>query len=47
MDIIVELRLYQNDEVLELEPDPKDIIDTMETIVRFDKLLNKRKMEEY
>ena len=41
--ITMELRLYQNDEVLILEPDPRDICDIMETIVRFDKLINKEK----
>ena len=46
--ISIELRLYQNDEVLILEPDPRDICDIMETIVRFDKLINKEKLgEEY
>lgn len=46
--ITIELRLYQNDEVLILEPDPRDICDIMETIVRFDKLINKEKLgEEY
>ena len=46
--ITMELRLYQNDEVLILEPDPRDICDIMETIVRFDKLINKEKLgEEY
>lgn len=46
--IKVELRLYQNDEVLILEPDPKDIDVIMDTIVRFDKLIDKVKMgDEY
>ena len=42
--ISIELRLYQNDEVLILEPDPRDICDIMDTIVRFDKLINKEKL---
>lgn len=42
--LTIELRLYQNDEVLILEPDPQDISNIMKTIVRFDKLINKEKM---
>lgn len=42
----MELRLYQNDEVLILEPDPQDIANIMLTIERFDKLINKEKMGE-
>ena len=40
----IELRLYQNDEVLILEPDALDITSIMDTIVKFDKLINKEKM---
>jgi len=43
-DINIELRLYQNDDVLILEPDPEDITTIMKTIVSFDKLINKEKM---
>lgn len=42
--ITVELRLYQNDEVLIMEPEAEDISAIMDTIVRFDKLINKEKM---
>ena len=42
--LTIELRLYQNDEILILEPDPQDISNIMKTIVRFDKLINKEKM---
>ncbi len=42
--IKVELRLYQNDEILVLEPIPEDISAIMDTIVRFDKLIKKEKM---
>ena len=42
----IELRIYQNDEVVELFPDPNDIQEIMNTIIRFDKLLKNRKMED-
>ena len=42
----IELRIYQNDDVMELFPEAQDVRDIMETIVRFDKLLNKIKLEE-
>jgi len=44
--IKIELRLYQNDEVFILEPDPADISDIMDTIKRFDKLIDKAKKGE-
>ena len=44
--LTIELRLYQNDEVFILEPDPQDIAQIMVTIERFDKLINKEKMGE-
>lgn len=43
--IDMELRLYQNDEVLILEPDPSDIAVIMETIERFDSIIDKVKLE--
>ena len=43
--IDMELRLYQNDEVLILNPEPEDIEHIMETIIRFDKIINKRRMD--
>lgn len=42
--ITIELRLYQNDEVLILEPDPQEISEIMETIKRFDALINREKI---
>ena len=42
----IELRIYQNDEIVELFPDPNDIQEIMNTIIRFDKLLKNRKMED-
>ena len=42
--IRIELRLYQNDEILVLEPIAEEIRDIMDTIVRFDKLIKKEKM---
>lgn len=46
-DINIELRLYQNDNVTILEPDPQDIVDIMNTIIRFDKIIEKKKGEDY
>lgn len=42
----IELRIYQNDDVMELFPEAQDVRDIMETIVRFDKLLSNIKLEE-
>lgn len=39
----IELRIYQNDEVVIMIPEPEDIDRIMKTIVRFDKLINKRR----
>lgn len=41
--IEIELRIYQSDEVLILEPDPMDIDKIIEIIERFDKLLKEEK----
>ena len=38
----IELRIYQHNDILVGEPEPKDILSIMDTIVRFDKLI-----EEY
>lgn len=43
-DLRVELRLYQSDEILILEPDPADIKDITAKIILFDKLIDKEKM---
>lgn len=45
-NIEIELRIYQNDEVLINEPDPKTIRSIMDKIVNFDKRLDKLKFEE-
>lgn len=42
----IELRIYQNDAVEILEPDPNDIQTIMDTGVEFDKYINEMKMEE-
>lgn len=39
----IELRIYQNDEVLIMEPESDDIYSIMETIKRFDELIRKEK----
>lgn len=44
-DISIELRIYQNDEVLYHEPDPEDITDIMKKIVHLDKVLAQREEE--
>lgn len=45
-DIDVELRLYQNDEVLYHKPTAEDIVPIMDKIITFDKLITKLKSEE-
>lgn len=42
-DIGAELRIYQNDEVVVAEPDPKDILAISDKIVAFDKRIEKLK----
>lgn len=44
-EIEVELRLYQNDEILIHEPDLEDIMQIMSTVVAFDKKIDQLKME--
>jgi hypothetical protein len=44
-EIDVELRIYQNDDVVILEPDPADIIKVMDLIIRFDKRIEALKAE--
>lgn len=39
--IEIELRIYQNDEITILEPEPIDILTVMEKIVHFDKLIDR------
>lgn len=45
-DISMELRIYQNDEVLAHTPSPDEISAIMSKIVSFDKLLNRIKLGE-
>ena len=42
-NIAMELRIYQNDEIFELIPEPGEIFEIMDKIVRFDKLIKKEK----
>ena len=44
-DIVIELRIYQNDEVLCHNPEPEDIVRIMNHIVHLDKLLEKLENE--
>lgn len=45
-DIEIELRIYQNDEVRVYEADPAAIRAIMQTIIEFDKYIEKRRLEE-
>lgn len=45
-DIDIELRIYQNDEVVYFEPTAEDIVPIMDKIITFDKIINKIKEEE-
>lgn len=45
-DIQIELRIYQNDEVIVHAPDAKDILEIMDKIVHLDKLLEQIDGEE-
>ena len=42
----IELRIYQNDEVVVHKPTNEDIVQIMKTIIHFDKLLEKKMSEE-
>lgn len=39
IDILINLRIYQSDEILEETADPEEIVVLMDTIVQFDKIL--------
>ena len=43
--IEIELRIYQGDEIIVHHPDPSDIQAIMKKIIRFDKKIQKRKLE--
>lgn len=45
-DIEMELRIYQNDEILIHNPTPDEILPIMDTIIRFDAIINEIKREE-
>lgn len=45
-EIKIELRIYQNDEVIIYEPTPEDLVPVIDKIITFDKLLTKRQLEE-
>lgn len=45
-DIDIELRIYQNDEVLYHKPTAEDIVPIMDKIVHLDKILSKMEYEE-
>ena len=45
-DISVELRIYQSDEILYHHPIDNELVDIMEKIVRFDKIITKIRSEE-
>ena len=44
-NIRIELRIYQNDEVIVHEPHPEDILYIMDKIISFDKRIEKIKLE--
>ena len=45
-DIDMELRIYQNNEILIHHPSADDILPIMDKIVTFDKIIEKLKLEE-
>lgn len=45
-DIDIELRLYQNNEILYHNPTAEDIVPIMDKIITFDKIINKLKEQE-
>lgn len=45
-DIAMELRIYQNDEILVENPEADQIVPIMDKIITFDKILTKIQMEE-
>jgi hypothetical protein len=46
VDIEIELRLYQNDEVLYHKPTAEDIVSIIDKIITFDKVINRIKEQE-
>lgn len=47
LDIQIENRIYQNDEINLFVPEPQEIRDIMTKIIEFDKILSKIKEEDY
>lgn len=45
-DITIELRLYQNDDILVVEPTAEDIVPIMDRIIHLDKILEKFDLQE-
>lgn len=45
-DISMELRIYQNDEILYEQPEADEIVPIMDKIITFDKIITKLQMEE-
>lgn len=45
-EIDMELRIYQSDEILHHEPEPEEIMEIVDKIIAFDKLINRIKAEE-
>ncbi len=45
-DIDIELRLYQNDEIIFFKPTAEDIVPIMDKIIAFDKIINQIKERE-
>lgn len=45
-DINIELRLYQNDEIIIDNPDQEIIVPIMDKIITFDKIINRIKEQE-
>lgn len=45
-DIKIELRLYQNNEILYHDPTAEDIVPIMDKIISFDKIINKMREQE-
>jgi hypothetical protein len=45
-DIQIVLRIYQNNEIVELEPEPDDIVHIMDRIISADKIISSIKEQE-
>lgn len=45
--ISIELRIYQNDDIIEYFPEPTEILNIMQKIVEFDRVLDRLKEDEF